>query len=145
MRQPAFGGHPSETHVLWRDNGDEGGKRFDETRLRAWCEKYDLDFETDVRVDHDRGDERRQQYLIVVTWSGGESESFDVDGESWDIQTQETPETFVEIDDEGIARVAAGETERIVDLQELWTDGPTLCFHAAGADDAKRLPVERLK
>ena len=145
MRSPAFGGHPSDTHVLWEDGGGNGGKRFDEDRLQAWCQRHGLEYETDQRVDHDRGEDLREQYRIVFAWSSGESESFDVDGEEWDITTQETPETFLEIDSEGMARVSARGTEQILDLQELWTDGPALCFRSASMDDTKRLPIDRLR
>lgn len=143
MRRPAFGGHPSETHVLWQDS--DGPKRFDEDRLRSWCERHDLEFQTDSRVDHGRSEELRGQYRIVVTWSTGESESFDVDGDQWEITTQRTPATFVEIDSDGVARVATGDGERVLDLQELWTDGATLCFRADGFESAKRLPIDRLR
>lgn len=142
MRKPAFGGHPSETHLLWTD---DGGKRFDLERLRAWCERFDLTLERDKRVDHGRGDDLREQYRIVVTWADGESESFDMGDEEWSLTTQETPNTFVEIDTEGWARVAAKNSEQVVDLRELWTDGPRLCFKAAGVEGVKRLPIDRLR
>ncbi|QCC52596.1 hypothetical protein [Halapricum salinum] len=142
MRKPAFGGHPSETHFLW---SDDGGKRFDAERLQRWCDRHDLTIERDKRVDHDRGDELREQYRIVVTWADGESESFDMGGEEWSMTTQETPRTFVEIDSEGMARVASLETERVLDLRECWTDGAALCFKADGLGGTKRLPLDRLR
>ncbi|MUV89590.1 hypothetical protein GJ629_06520 [Halapricum sp. CBA1109] len=141
MHPPAFGGHPSDAHLLWVD----GEKRFDEDRLRAWCGRHDLTVETDQRVDHDRAEESRKQYRIVCSWSEGESESFDMGDDEWELTTQRTPETFVEIDSEGVARVAARDGERILDLQELWTDGPVLCFRAADLPGTQRLPIERLR
>ena len=113
MRKPAFGGQPSPTHVLWTD---EGGKRFDAGRLRDWCDRQDLTLTRDRRVDHDRGDDLREQYRIVVTWADGESTSFDMGDREWSVTTQESPRTFVEIDSEGIARIGAHDGERIVDL-----------------------------
>jgi hypothetical protein len=142
MRKPAFGGHPSETHFLW---SDDGGKRFDLERLQSWCARYDLTLERDKRVDHDRGDELREQYRVVVTWADGETESFDMGEEKWSMTTQETPRTFLEIDTEGMARVAATESEQVLDLQECWTDGPALCFVANGVEGTKRLPLQRLR
>lgn len=142
MRKPAFGGGPSETHVLWTD---EGGKRFDAERLRTWCDRQDLTLERDKRVDHDRGDDPREQYRIVITWSEGESESFDMGDKEWSMTTQKSPRTFVEIDSKGWARIAAPDGERILDLRELWTDGAALRFKATSMDGAKRLPLSRLR
>ncbi|MFB6150585.1 MAG: hypothetical protein ABEJ40_02140 [Haloarculaceae archaeon] len=144
MRSPTFGGKPSDTHVIWRDS-EGGDKRFDEEALCSWCSHYGVDFETSKRVDHDRAPEPRQQYRLVFAWADHASESFAVGDDEWDIETQETPRTFVEIDGGGLARVKGWDSEHVLDILELWYDGPRLVFDAAELPDTKSLHAGKLQ
>ena len=144
MKAPTFGGKPSETHVIWRQSG-AGEKRFDEDALRQWCSNYDVDYETSRRVDHDRGSDPRLQHRLVFAWADQATESFAVGDDEWEIETQKTPRTFVEIDSKGRARIKSWESEHVVDVGELWHDGPGLVFETAETDSAKRLDARKLK
>jgi hypothetical protein len=148
MRAPTFSGKPSDAHIIWREEttGGEKGvhKRFDEAELRAWCEEFSVDYSTETRVDHTRAEEKREQYRCVFAWSDSEGESFDVGDDSWDIQTQKTPRTFVEIDSEGISRVKSWDREYILDFQEVWHEGSMLAFKAAELDSTQGLDAAKL-
>ncbi|MFB6087420.1 MAG: hypothetical protein ABEJ85_02770 [Haloarculaceae archaeon] len=147
MQPPSFRGKPSETHVIWRRDGAEAGveKRFDEDELRGWCSAFDVSYETDRRVDHDRAGEPREQYRCVFSWSSAESESFDMGEDEWEIETQKTPRTFVEIDEHGVMRVKSWDTEHILDIEELWLEDTSMVFRAAEVDGTKRLDARKLK
>ncbi|WP_123534586.1 hypothetical protein [Halosimplex salinum] len=147
MEPPTFRGKPSDSHVIWRRSGAgaDASKRFDEKHLRRWCSARGVDFETDKRVDHDRSDQPREQYRCVFAWSDAESESFDMGDDEWEIATQETPETFVEIDDAGEVRFKSWDDEFVLDVEELWLDGDAFVFRAAEFDGAKRLDARKLK
>jgi hypothetical protein len=95
MEAPTFGGKPSDTHVIWRESGGKV-RRFDEGLVRRWADRYGADFESDRRVDHERGPDPRAQHRVVFAWEDGASESFSVGDDDWEIQTQETPRTFFE-------------------------------------------------
>ncbi|WP_459194172.1 hypothetical protein [Halosimplex sp. J119] len=146
MEAPSFRGKPSESHVIWRRSGakEDVPKRFDERALRAWCSTHDFDFETDKRVDHDRADEPREQYRTVFAWADAESESFGLGDDEWEIATQETPRTFLELDERGEARLKTWTDEYTFDVGELWLDGSAFVFRAAGIDGAKRLDARKL-
>ena len=144
MEAPTFGGKPSDAHVIWRGSGGSV-KRFDEELLRRWSSKYALDFESDRRVDHDRGSEPRTQYQVVFVWEEGASESFSVGDDQWEIQTQETPRTFFEVDSEGLARVRGWDSEAVLDVHELRVDGSSLVLEAAELDGTKRLDARKLR
>jgi hypothetical protein len=118
MQAPTFGGKPSDSHVIWRGLGGSV-KRFDERLLRRWCSKYGVDYESSKRVDHDRGSDPRQQHRIVFAWDDSASESFAVGDDEWEIRTQKTPRTFIEIDSEGEARIRSWDSERVLDVHEL--------------------------
>lgn len=143
MEAPTFGGKPSDAHVIWRGSGGNV-KRFDEGLLRRWCSKYGVDYESSKRVDHDRGSDPRQQHRIVFAWDDSASESFAVGDDEWEIQTQKTPRTFVEIDSEGEARIRGWNSERVLDVHELRVDGASLVLEAAELPGKKRLAVETL-
>jgi hypothetical protein len=147
MQPPSFRGKPSDAHVLWRRSGvgADAPKRFDEAHLREWCSASGIDFETDKRVDHERSDQPRKQYQCVFAWSDAESESFDMGDDEWEIATQETPRTFLEIDEAGEARLKSWGDEYVFDIEELWLDGDAVAFRAAGIDGAKRVDARKLK
>jgi len=144
MEAPSFGGKPSDAHVIWRGTGGSV-KRFDEELLGRWAEKYAADFESDRRVDHERGADPRVQLRVVFAWGEGASESFSVGDDEWDIRTQETPRTFFEIDSEGLARVNGWDTEAILDVHELRVDGPTLVIEAPEFSGPRRLDARKLR
>lgn len=144
MKAPTFGGKPSDTHVIWRQSGT-GEKRFDEEALRKWCSAHDVDFESSKRVDHDRGSQPRLQHRLVFTWADQASESFSVGDEDWEIETQKTPRTFVEIDSKGMVRIKGWDNEHVLDLNELWWDGQALVFEASELSSTKRLNAAKLK
>jgi hypothetical protein len=143
MKPPTFRGKPSDDHVIWRRKGG-AAKRFDEDRLREWCARRHIDFETAKRVDHERSERPRDQYRVVFAWSDTEGESFDLGDEQWQIETGETPRTFLEIDSEGEARLKSWSSERILDIEELQVDGDALVFDAAEFDGRKRLDAAKL-
>ena len=143
MKPPTFRGKPSDDHVIWRRKGG-ADKRFDEDRLREWCARREVDFETARRVDHERSEQPRQQYRVVFAWSEAEGESFDLGGEKWEIETGRTPRTFLEIDSEGEARLKSWSSERILDIEELLVDGDALVFDATEFDGRKRLDAAKL-
>jgi len=147
MKAPTFRGKPTDEHVIWRRGSGAGDadKRFDERRLREWCSAHGVEFETDKRVDHDRGDRPKQQYRCVFSWTEEAGDSFEIDGQQWDIAAQKTPRTFVEIDADGLMRVESWETEHVVDVEQLRCDGASLVFEAAGMDGTKRLRAAKLK
>lgn len=148
MKDPSFRGKPSSTHLIWLDRNSQGDgvqKRFHEEGLRKWCQKCGVDFERDKRVDHERDDEPHLQYRCVFSWQDHADEEFEMDGESWDLSTQKTPRTFVEIDDEGKMRVKSWDDEYVLDVHELWYDGPSLVFEAAEFDGRRRLKAKKLK
>jgi hypothetical protein len=144
MKAPTFGGKPSETHLIWRQSGT-GEKRFDEDALRKWCDAHGVDFEQSKRVDHDRGDQPRQQHRLVFAWAEAASESFAVGDDEWEIETQKTPRTFVEIDSLGESRVKSWDSEHVLDIEELWYDGSALVFEAAETTGPMQLDAAKLK
>jgi hypothetical protein len=144
MEAPTFGGKPSDAHVIWRGSGGSV-KRFDEELLRRWSSTHALDFESDRRVDHDRGSDPRTQYQVVFAWGDGASESFSVGDDEWEIRTQETPRTFFEVDSEGVARVRGWDSQALLDVHELRVDGSSLVVEAAELDGTKRLDARKLR
>ncbi|MFB6183250.1 MAG: hypothetical protein ABEI96_01730 [Haloarculaceae archaeon] len=149
MKSASFGGKPSPNHFLWtdgtRDSGTAGHKRFDRKTLREWCRKAEVDFETTQRVDHERSDESRRQYQCVFSWQDHANERFDIGDDTWEISTQKTPRTFLEIDSEGLMRVKSWQSEYVIDVEELWYDGPSLLFKSPEFDGTRRLDVRKLK
>ncbi|WP_335999722.1 hypothetical protein [Halorientalis halophila] len=144
MKPPSIGRKPSERHFLWKPDEDHDTKRFDRNYFEKWCRHLGLDFETYSRVDHERAEESRTQYQCVFSTESGSGDSFSVGGEEWDIQTGESPRTFIEIDEEGVMRIQGWTTERILDVTELWHDGPELYVAAEGKEKPLRLDTRDL-
>ncbi|MFB6164455.1 MAG: hypothetical protein ABEJ31_04795 [Haloarculaceae archaeon] len=144
MKSPSLGQKPSTEHILWTTGREQQIKRFHEDQLRRWCDHYGFDFDTYERVDHARSDDHRTQYRCVFSYSAGEGDSISVGDEEWDIQTERIPRTFVEIDEEGIMRLQGWSVERILDVRQLWYDGPVLVVRAAGEDGRQRLDARQL-
>lgn len=140
-----FGRKPSDSHVVWTSRSDEGAgrKRFDFEYLELWAAHFGIDFETRTRVDHERGPDPREQRLAVFEWSSAKRETVEMDGSTWEIGGNETPRTFVEIDETGMARLRSWNGEAVVDVRELWLDGPVMRIKTADHGQ-KRLDTRKL-
>lgn len=134
MKSPSIGRKPSDHHIVWKSGKNDQTKRFHESLLKKWCRKFSIDFENYTRVDHERSDEPRTQYQCVFSYQSGAGESFDMGDEEWTVQAEETPRTFVEIDESGAMRIQGWSVERIVDVEELWYDGSQLVVKPDGED-----------
>ena len=128
-----FGQKPTDSHVIWnsRSGDGKGKKRFDFEYLELWAAHFGIDYETRTRVDHERSDDPREQNLVVFEWTTTENETIELGDSTWDLGGSETPRTFVEIDEAGVARLKSWEGEVVVDLRELWIDGPVLHMKTA--------------
>jgi hypothetical protein len=135
----SFRGRPSKQHLLWTQETRDGAttRRFDDDRFRQWVEHCGFDFDKSIRTDHDRAEEARTQFRCVFRWGRMKGEQVELDGESWDLGNQRTPLSFIEIDEEGLARVKAGSAEEIFDLVELRYDGATLLLETANGKKTK--------
>ena len=51
-------------------------------------------------------------------------ETFEVDGEEWELGNQKTPRKFVEIDGKGLARIKGWKFETTIDIEEMKHKGP---------------------
>lgn len=144
MKPPSISKKPSKRHFLWSSGPDDDVKRFHEEYLVKWCNHCDFDFEKFTRVDHDRGEEPRTQYQCVFSYGEGSGDSFEMDGKEWDIGSERVPQTFIEIDDEGLMRVQGWETERIIDVEEFWHEGVELVVVPNDEDTKLRLDASEL-
>lgn len=135
-----FRGKPSKSHIIWIRKTRDGAKtkRFDKERFEKWTEHTGFDFDTTTRVDHQRGDEPRKQFRCVFNWTTTAGESIEVDGEEWELGSQKTPRTFIEVDEKGEARVKGWTHESIYDVAEMKHDGPELLIKTAD-EEKKRL------
>lgn len=141
----SFRGKPTKKHILWSRETRDGAarKRFDRDYFSRWAAHYDVDFDTDTRVDHDRSDDPRAQCRCVFTWERMESESVELGDEEWSFGQQRTPRTFIEIDEKGLARIRDWDDERVVDLRVLRHEGPVLFGERADGNN-ERLDARRL-
>lgn len=144
MKSPSIGRKPSKQHILWTSDSSNDIRRFHEEYLQKWCNHYGFDFEKYHRVDHERGDESRLQYQCVFSYGEGSGDSFEMDGEEWDIAADRVPQTFIEIDEEGMMRVQGWSTERILDVEEFWHEGVELVVVAHDEDSRLRLDARDL-
>ena len=144
MERPSISRKPSKAHIVWTPDPETGVKRFHEEHLQKWCRHFGFDFERYSRVDHDRGDDSRTQYQCVFSYQKDNSESIEMDGKEWSIATEKMPRTFVEIDEEGLLRIQGWSTERIIDVRELWHDGPELLIRSNDDGSALRLDARDL-
>ena len=136
-----FRGKPSRSHIIWTHGGPRDGTgktRFDTRGFERWADHLGLDFETTTRVDHDRGDEPREQYRCVYAWGETGGETLEMEGEQWDLGSQRAPRTFIEIDETTKARIKGWGFETVLDVVEMRYDGPDLFITSAGGDK-KRL------
>lgn len=133
-----FGQKPSDSHVVWTNRSGEGKgkKRFDFDYLELWANRLGIDYENRTRVDHERSEEPRKQHLVVVEWTTSKSETIQMGDTSWELGGNETPRTFVEIDDVGMARLKSWDHETVLDLREMWIGGPVM--HVKTANSGKK-------
>lgn len=133
MKIGSFRGRPTKKHLLWVQETRDGTttKRFDDERFRKWVDHCGFDYDKSIRTDHERAEESRTQFRCVFRWGRMKSEEVELGDESWNLGNQRTPLAFIEIDEEGLTRVKAGDTEEIVDLVDLRYDGPTLYVETA--------------
>lgn len=140
-----FGQKPSNSHVVWTNRPGEGkgNKRFDFEYLELWAAHFGIDYENRTRVDHERAEEPREQHAVVFAWERTTRETFEMGDASWELGASKTPRTFVEIDERGVARFKSWEHEAVLDLRELWIDGPVLRMktveHGSKALDTRTL------
>lgn len=144
MKRPSISRKPTKAHIVWTSDDDKGVKRFDENHLRKWCNHYGFDFERYTRVDHDRSDEPRTQYQCVFSYQRGAGDSFSMGDREWSIQTNKTPKTFIEIDEEGMLRVQGWSTNRVIDIESLWHKGSALLIRSADGDKDLKLDAKDL-
>lgn len=128
-----FGQKPSDSHVVWTSRSGEGRgkKRFDFDYLRLWAAHFGIEYDNRTRVDHERGDEPRKQHLVVFEQDTAKRETIEMGDSTWELGGIETPRTFVEIDETGMARMKSWEHEAVLDIRELWIDGPVLRMKTA--------------
>jgi hypothetical protein len=139
-----FGSKPSDSHVVWRSGRDDDGtKQFDFEYLRLWAAHFGVDYEEWERVDHERGDEPRSQHACVFHWEESGGQELSLGEQSWSMGIQETPRTFIEIDEAGMARFKAWTTEVVLDIDEMILDGTT-CRLRTSDGAQKTLDVTKL-
>lgn len=140
-----FGQKPSNAHVIWTNRVEKGAgkKRFDFEYLELWAAHFGIDYENRARVDHERSEDPRRQHLVVFEWARAKNETVEMGDSSWELGGNETPRTFVEIDEAGFARLKSWESEAVLDLRELWIDGPVLKMKTANSGN-KTLDTRKL-
>lgn len=139
-----FGSKPSDAHVIWRSGRDDDGtKRFDFEYLELWAANFGVEYEQWERVDHQRGDEPRQQHVCVFTRARSGGEEVSLGGETWTMAATDRPRTFIEIDEAGMLRLQGWSTEATIDVDELVVDGTTLKLRTA-AGETKSLDTAKL-
>ena len=139
-----FGSKPSEAHVIWRSGrNNDGTKKFDFEYLELWAAHFGVDFEQWTRVDHDRGDEPREQFACVFRWSKSGGQELSVGDEEWTMGSQRKPRTFLEIDEEGTVRLRGWDTEATIDIEEL-VPKKTVVKLKTGDGTVKQLDVRKL-
>jgi hypothetical protein len=136
---------PSKAHIIWtRETRDGAGtKRFDGERFEKWADHCGFDFETTRRTDHDRADESRRQFQCIFAWGTSNSERIELGDEEWELASQETPQTFIEIDEEGVARLKGWNSETLCDIREMRFEESTLRIRTQSGD-TKRVDGEFL-
>jgi hypothetical protein len=141
-----FRGRPSKKHIIWtRETRDSvTKKRFDDERFEKWANHYNFDFETSKRVDHDRAEGPRMQYRCVFAWGQMEGKRFEFGDEEWDLGSQKTPRTFIEVDGEGYARIKDWGNEDVYNVRTMKYRGPNLLVRTSGGEEI-RLEGKKLK
>lgn len=125
--------------MLWTRTTDSGKpmKRFDDTHFKKWVTHYGFDFDSRKRIDHDRADSSRTQYRCVFRWGKTEQKRVEVAGKEVTLGSQKAPVAFIEIDEEGLARVKVGDVEEIHNIVEMRHDGAALLIKTASGEKKK--------
>ncbi len=131
--------------MLWTRETDSGKpmKRFDDTHFKRWVTHCGFDFDTRKRIDHDRADSSRTQYRCVFRWGKTQQKEVEIADKEVTLGSQKAPLAFIELDEEGYARVKVGETEEIYNVVEMRYDGKALLIKAASGAK-KKLDGEKL-
>ncbi len=131
--------------MLWTRETDSGKpmKRFDDTHFKRWVTHCGFDFDTRKRIDHDRADSSRTQYRCVFRWGKTAQQAVEIADKEVTLGSQKAPLAFIEIDEEGYARITVGDTEEIYNIVEMRYDGPALLIKAASGAK-KKLDGEKL-
>lgn len=139
MKIGSFRGRPSKSHFLWtrRTDSGTGMKRFDDTHFKRWVEHCGFDFDNRMRIDHDRADESKTQYRCVFRWGKTKERSVEIADKEVELGSQKAPIAFIEIDEDGLARVKVGSTEEIFNIVEMQYDGASLLIKTAGGEKKK--------
>lgn len=132
---------PSKAHIVWTPDPDRDLKRFDERHMRKWCNYLGADFEKYSRVDHDRGEDSRTQYQCVFTYQKDGRKAVNVGGKQLTMKTSEIPDTFIELDEEGVMRIQGKSKAQILDVQEFWHKGRVIFVRAKNRDKGLKLDV----
>lgn len=83
------------------------------------------------------------QFRCVFAWGQMDGESFTFGDQEWELASQKTPRTFVEIDEAGYARIKDWQTESVHNVVELRYDGPKLKLKTA-ADETRVIDGRKL-
>lgn len=139
MKIGSFRGKPSQSHILWSREARSGGssKRFDDQHFKKWVNHCGFDFDKQQRIDHERAEESRTQFRCVFRWGKREQQEMEIGDRDFQLGSQKTPVTFLEIDQEGFARVKVGSTEEVFDITEMRHDGAALLITTATGDKKK--------
>jgi hypothetical protein len=137
-----FRGKPSDAHIIWTRAAAKR-RRFDTDRFEQWASHYGFTVEREQRVDHERGAEKRTQYRCVFSWTSTDGERIEFGDEEWELGTQKTPETFVEIDSKAMARIKDWDREYIVKIDTMVHDGDKLLIETADGE-THQLQSEKL-
>jgi len=146
MTKRGFRRKPSPSHIIWVRGADRGSgsgkKQFDSGHFEKWATRAGFDFERETRVDHDRAEEPRTQHRVVFRWGTSDSETISLGDEEWSMGAQQTPRTFIEIDDAGMARIKGWTVEATLDVVEMRHKGADLLIESADGEK-KRLNAHK--
>jgi len=92
---------------------------FDIDEFRRWADHYDYYFDVTTRVDHERSSDPRKQCRVVFSWADAGDERVEFGDQEWNLDFSETPETFFEVDEAGIARTQLPDHSFILDLERI--------------------------
>lgn len=112
-------------------------KRFDAKYFNQWVNHCGFDFDSRKRTDHERSENSRMQFRCVFQWARRKPKTMEVAGKEVQLGSQKTPKTFIEIDEEGYARVKAGSKEEVINITEMVFKGSTLLIKTAEGNKKK--------
>ncbi|WP_225334563.1 hypothetical protein [Halomicrobium urmianum] len=80
----------------------------------------------------ERADEPREQDAVVFAWAESDAATFELGDRNWTMSERETPRTVAEVDGAGAVGVRGWDHESVLDVRELWCDGPVLKLRIVG-------------